>query len=181
MLEITVPANEVFNEETQEFIPSEETTLRLEHSLVSLSKWESIWEKPFLGKESKTEEEIFSYVKCMTLDSKIPPEVFLNLSEANFKAINYHIDAKMSATWFNEKATKPVGAKEIVTAELIYYWMIALNIPMTCEAWHLSRLFTLIKVCNQKNSPPKKMSKQDLAARNRELNAARKAKLNTSG
>lgn len=182
MLEITVPASEVFDEVKNEFISSEETKLRLEHSLVSLSKWESKWEKPFLSKEEKTDEEAISYVECMSLDSNIPPEVFLNLSGQNFRDINKYVEAKMSATWFNEKAEKKGPNKgPVITSELLYYWMISMNIPMACEHWHLSRLFTLIKVCNQKNAPEKKMGRQEMIAHRRKLNAERKAKYNTKG
>lgn len=180
MLELVVPATESYDEVTQQFINSSETHLRLEHSLVALSKWESEWEKPFIGKDVKTDEQTMSYIRCMALDPDIPPEVFHNLSPENYKAINQYIEAKMTATWFTDKPTRE-GSRETITSELIYYWMIALNIPMECENWHLGRLFTLIKVCNQKNSPPKKMTKQELRERNRRLNAERKAQLNTTG
>lgn len=180
MLTITIPAVDDFDEASNEFISSSETTIELEHSLVSLSKWESIWEKPFLGPEPKTNEETLGYVEAMTLTPNIPPEVFRGLSRENLEQVNDYIDAKMSATWFTEKPDqrKP---REIITSEVIYYWMISLSIPFECESWHLNRLFTLIKVCNQKNAPEKKMSKKDLMARNRALNEERKAKLKTNG
>ena len=180
MLTIVVPGVEMFDDQSQEFVTRGDVTLELEHSLVSLSKWESIYEKPFLGKEEKTIEEILEYVKLMTLTPNVPKEVFLKLSEENIIAINNYIDAKMSATWFNEPPGAP-KSRDVITAELIYYWMVEFKIPFECERWHLNRLFTLIRVCNIKQSKPKKMSRSEIAARNRELNAQRRAQLGTKG
>ncbi len=185
MLTIIVPSVENFDDDKQEFISSSETILQLEHSLVSLSKWESIWEKPFLGPDPKTDAETLSYIKIMLITPDVPPEVFLHLSNENLKQINDYLEAKMSATWFSDKPNQGKGRaqREIITAELLYYWMITLNIPFECENWHLSRLFTLIKVCNEKNADPKKnkMSNQELLKRNRDLNAQRQAQLKTKG
>ena len=183
MLTITVGGTESFDEETQGFVDQGGTLIQLEHSLVSLSKWESIFEKPFLGKDPKSPEETLTYIKCMCLDPDLPPEVFQNLSEENIAAVNEHIGAKMTATWFSEPpgAPKKPPASEIVTAELVYYWMTVFNIPFECEHWHLNRLFTLIRICNTKQGKQKKMSKAEIAARNRELNAQRKAQLGTTG
>ena len=180
MLSIIVPAGEFYNEATKEFENKPETKLELEHSLVSLSKWESKWEKPFLGKDDKTIEETISYIEMMTLTPNVEPDVFIRLSERNMNDVNGYIDAKMSATWFNDPPNQP-KSREIITAEIIYYWLIALNIPFECQYWHLNRLMTLVRVCNQKNQPPKKMAHGDLAARNRQLNAQRKAQLGTRG
>lgn len=181
MLTITIPSITLFDEANQEFIEKEEVVVELEHSLFSLSKWEAVWEKPFLGGE-KTHEETISYIELMNTTPNIPPETFQRLSDENFAQINAHIDAKMSATWFSESKNQNAPKnREVITSELIYYWMVALNIPFECQHWHLARLFTLVKVCNQQNAPKKKMSARDLAARNRELNADRKAKLKTTG
>lgn len=180
MLTIVVPGVEMFDEQSQEFVTNGDVTLELEHSLISLSKWESMYEKPFLGDDNKTAEEVLGYIKLMTLTPNVPDEVFEKLSNANVLAINNYIESKMTATWFSEAPSAP-KSRDVITAELIYYWMIIFNIPFECEKWHLNRLFTLIRVCNIKQAKPKKMSRAEIAARNRELNAQRKAQLGTRG
>ena len=183
MLTIIIKSVELFDDSSKEFYNTEEVTLQLEHSLVSLSKWESKWEKPFLGNDEKSSEETIDYVRCMTISGDVSPEVYGYLTNENIREISAYIDSKMSATWFNDKETNRVGSpkREVITAEIIYYWMISLTIPFECQHWHLNRLLTLIKVCNQKNAPEKKMGRQELLARNRALNEARKAQYNTNG
>lgn len=179
MLTIEIPDQEFFNEETQEFFTMKGQTLQLEHSLVSLSKWESKWNKPFLSKEDKTAEETIDYIKCMTITQNPKPHIYNLLTDKNILEIKNYIDAPMTATTFSN--ANQGHSREIVTSELIYYWMISLNIPMKCEKWHLNRLLTLIRVCNIKNGPAKKMSKKEIMSRNAALNAARRKKLNTKG
>ena len=180
MLEIEVPDRDLWDESKEEFISIKGCTLHLEHSLVSLSKWESKWCKAFLSNKNKTEEEQLDYVRCMTLDKNVDPRVYEILTNSNIEKINDYIAAPMTATrFFDEK--KALGSKsDVVTSELIYYWMIALNIPVEFEKWHLTRLITLIKVCNVKNNP-KKMSRSEVMRRNKSMNAARKKRLNTKG
>lgn len=179
MLKIIVGGTEMFDDTTQSFTKQGGTTLELEHSLVSLSKWESEFEKPFLGKTEKTSEEVLGYIKAMVLN-EVPEGIFSELSEDNYSEINDYIEAKMTATWFSEPPGAP-ASRDVITAELIYYWMITFQIPLECERWHLNRLFTLIRVCNIKQAKPKKMSRAEIAARNRELNARRKEQLGTRG
>lgn len=175
MLTIFIEGGEKFNRDTNEFIYINGTTISLEHSLVSLSKWESKWCKPFLVSDNKTFDEIKDYVKCMTISQNVNPQVYDFLTEKNYEEIKDYINSPMTATWFNEGVNKRHSVtNETVTSELIYYWMVALNIPFECQKWHLNRLLTLIKVCNIKNTPPKKMSKGEILNQNRALNAARR-------
>lgn len=180
MLTIVIPGEESFDNDKNEFVSDEAITLQLEHSLVSLSKWESIWNKPFLDGKARTDEELLSYVKAMTLTPDLPPEIYQRMTNAHFEQINAYIHSKMTATWFSEKQNQS-KSRETITSEVIYYWMIALNIPFECQDWHLNRLLTLVRICNEKNAPQKPMTKAELAERNRRINAERKAKLNTNG
>lgn len=180
MLQITIPAVEQWDEVNQEFVNLKEQTLQLEHSLVSISKWESKWNKAFLSSKEKSVEETIDYVRCMTLTKNVKPEIYNFLTADNLSEINRYIDAPMTATYFMEDESKS-GGRETITSELIYYWMIALNIPFECQKWHLNRLLTLVKVCNVKNAPPKRKSKQDIMRRNAKLNAERRKKMHSKG
>lgn len=179
MLTITVPGAEYFNPKTEEFIYTKDQILTLEHSLVSLSKWESKWQIAFLSSEQKTNEQMIDYIRCMTLTQNVNPEVYTRLTEQNIKDINDYIDSPMTATTFSD--TNTARSREKITAEIIYYWMIAQNIPFECQKWHLNRLLALIKVCSIKNAPPKKMTRSETINRNRALNEARRKSLGTKG
>lgn len=181
MLRIKVPIGpEGWDDEKQEFVEPEVVVLELEHSLVSISKWEAKWCKAFLSKLTKSDEEILDYIKCMTLNPNVDPEIYNRLTTANFREINAYIEAPMTATHFTEDKNSK-SSREVVTSELIYYWMIALTIPSEYENWHLNRLLTLIRICNIKNSPPKKRSQSAIARDYSAINAARRAQHNTKG
>lgn len=181
MLHIVVPANEYFDEDRQEFFSTKEQTLVMEHSLISISKWEAKWKKPYFS-EDKTDEEVLDYLRCMTITpQKIDPVIYKMLSKDNVDKITAYINDPMTATTIVDQQ-KSSRRKQVVTSELIYYWMIAQNIPIEFEKWHINRLLTLIRVCSIKNDPnPKKMSKSSIAKQNRAINAARKAKYKTRG
>ena len=180
MLQIKIPSTEAWDENKEEFVQtSHEQVLQLEHSLVSISKWEAKWCKPFLTKEDKTYEETLDYIKCMTITQNVKDETYDRLTKSNIDAINNYISESRTATTFSD--TKVGTSREIITSELIYYWMITLNIPMECQKWHINRLLTLIRVCNVKNTPPKKMNKREIASRYASLNAARRKQFNSRG
>ena len=180
MLKILILGTEFFNEETETFESVGDFELKLEHSLISLSKWESKFQKPFLTNEAKTSIEILSYIEAMITIPKYSDDILNRLSQENLTKINNYIESKESATTFGSMPERR-GRGETITSELIYYWMVAFNIPFECERWHLNRLFALIRICNIKNAKPKKMPRNEIAQRNRELNARRKAELGTSG
>ena len=161
MLQIIIPATESYDEVLEEFVNSKEQVLQLEHSLVSLSKWESKWKKPFLTQN-------------------VDPNIYIHITHDNIREVNEYIEDSMTATTFSVEETK-AQSNQINTAEIIYYWMIALNIPFECQKWHLNRLLTLINVCNIKNKPPKKMNRKDILARNRAINEQRRLALQTGG
>lgn len=180
MLKIQVKGRELFDEETLTFISAKDTVLQLEHSLISLAKWESKWHKPFLNNEQKTEEEMRDYIRCMTITQNVDPDVYYCMSEENLLEVKKYMEDPMTATWFNDK-NNPKSRQKAVTAELIYYWMITLGIPLEWEKRHLNRLLTLIRVCNNENAPKKKMSRKDVYKQNAALNEARKKKWGTTG
>lgn len=180
MLTITIEGDELFNDETQTFLYLEGVVVHLEHSLLSMSKWESKYEKPFLSPGEKTSEEVYGYIKAMIMDEGLDPDVIRRLSSKNIEEIQLYIDSKQSATTFGQLPTGR-GSGETITSELIYYWMVAFTIPFEAEDWHLNRLLSLIRICNIKNSKPKKMSRHDIAQRNRDLNEQRKREFNTTG
>lgn len=179
MLRITVPETERWDEAKEEFVYTKAMTLQLEHSLVSVSKWEARWHKPFLSKQEKTDEEINDYVKCMTLTQNVPEEVYSCLSAENILQIEKYIEDPMTATTFSKEPGQ--GGRSIVTAEIIYYWLVTFGIPFECQKWHLNRLLALIQVCERKNRPPKKQSRRSIMERNAALNAQRRKQLGSKG
>ena len=180
MLEIVIPETEQYDEANGCFITTKKQVLRLEHSLVSLSKWESKWHKPYLSRKQKTQEEQIDYIRCMTLTQNVDPNVYTAITPQILKTVNAYIDDSMTATTF-AKRQRGRSNNEIVTAEIIYYWMISHQIPFECQKWHLNRLMTLINVCSAKNGPQKKMRQKEIFAQNRALNAARRKRTHSRG
>ncbi len=181
MLTIKIPDKELFNDATQEFIKVKGRELHLEHSLVSLAKWESKFHKTFLVKENKTRAETIEYIKLMTITQNVEDNVFKAIDTKVLNEVSAYLEDPMTATTFSEQEQKRKINREVITAEIIYYWMVALQIPMECQKWHLNRLLTLINVCNIKNQPKGKMSKAAIVARNKALNAERRQRSNSPG
>jgi hypothetical protein len=184
-LKIEVKGTELFDEATERFIEVKPTVLTLEHSLIAISKWESKYHIPFLREDEKTPEQLEYYFKCMTINQNVDPNVYKGITPSQQMEIMQYIKDPMTATWFGDDNKKPGRGRgrkaEVITSELIYYWMVALQIPSEYEKWHLNRLLTLIQVCNSYNQPPKKMSKNDIIRNNDALNAARRAAMRTRG
>lgn len=181
MLEIEVAPAEMFDEETNEFVYTKGCTLQLEHSLISISKWESKWKKPFMVKKpEKTSDELLDYIRCMTINKKVSPDVYLGLTAKQLNEILAYIEDSMTATTFND-AGGQAPSREIITSELLYYYMLKNNIPLECEKWHINRLITLVRIFSIKDAPQRKMSKGEIMARNRELNEQRRKMHNTKG
>jgi hypothetical protein len=180
MLRIVIEGEEHYNEETETFETVGDVVVELEHSLLSLSKWESEYQKPFLSAGDKTSEEILGYLKAMVVTPNVDPDVLHHCSQQVMDQIQKYIDSSQSATTFGMMPERR-GPGEVITSELIYYWLVAFNIPFEVEVWHLNRLFSLIRICNVKNSKQKKVSRRELAERNAAINAKRRAELGTSG
>lgn len=182
MLEIEIPGQEYFDERTSSFIVNRPAKIQLEHSLLSVSNWEAKWKKPFLDeKRQATYEESVDYIRCMTLTKNVDPSVYYRIPADVMDKVDDYISDKRTATWFSQDKKASGKSGEKVTSELIYYWMISHNIPFECQKWHLNRLLTLIRVCNIKSSPPKKMSKREAAAQRKSLNAQRRANMRSRG
>ena len=181
MLSINIKSRELFDERTSEFITVKGGTLKLEHSLVSISKWESKWKIPFLSKKKKTNAQIDDYIRCMSVNGDPDPILIASISSEDKNRIIDYIEEKQTATWFTNLDDKRDTKSDIITSERIYYWMIIHHIPHEYEKWHLSRLLTLIEICNRENTPPKKMTQAEIIARNKALNAERKARLHSRG
>ena len=182
MIRILLPEKELYDEVNNKFVYLPSRELILEHSLVSISKWESKWHKSFLNTDDKRFDEVMDYIKCMCVEELEDENDLYRLSEENVSDINAYIQDSMTATTFSDFSdNKNAKSREIITSEIIYYWMIANNIPFECQYWHLNKLLTLIKVCSIKNSPEKKMSTSEILSRNKALNAARRKKMNSKG
>ena len=187
MKTITIPGSLFFNEADETFIETTTTSIDIEHSLFAISKWESKWHLPFFGEGKKTHEQMIDYVRCMTLTPNVDPNVYYFIPSQSFEEITSYIEDSMSSIdWAKVKTNgnqKVYGKPkhDNITSELIYFWMVDSGIPFECQYWHVSKLLSLIRMCNLKRTPPKKMSKHDLLARNASLNAARRKALNTTG
>lgn len=182
MLSITIKGIEGWDEEKEEFVDIEkDKTIQLEHSLLSISKWESKWKKPFLLKDEKTYEETVDYIRCMTVTKNVDPKLYSRITNEHISKVAAYIEDSMTATWFSKETKQKAYSREVITSEIVYYWMVAFNIPFECEKWHFSRLLTLIRVCNAKQSKPEKRNKREMLQSRAALNEARKKKLHTRG
>lgn len=181
MLQVTVPEQELFDESTSTFTHIKEAKLNLEHSLISLSKWESKWHKPFLTDEDKTNEEIIDYIRCMTMNTAVNPNTYKGITSKIISQVNEYIQDPMTATWFSDDKNPHNKSRKIITSEVIYGWMVGFQIPFECEKWHINRLITLIRVCEINNSPNKKMPMRQNIEDRRSLNEKRKQEMHTKG
>lgn len=177
---ITIPKTELWDPIKEEFINIKEQSLVMEHSLLSVDKWESKWGKPYLSSDNKTALEVIDYLRCMTITKNVDPNVYFAIPEKELKRINEYIMNPMTATTFNDRNDRR-GRREIITSEIIYWQMTQLNIPMEWEKRHLNKLLTLIKVAAIKSQAPQKMSKAEIAKQNRMLNAARRKRSGSRG
>lgn len=180
MLYLTVKGRELYDSENNRFIDVKTQTIQLEHSLVSISKWEAKWKKPFLSNKTMSVEETVDYIRCMTITQNVNPYLYFCIDDDNVKEVTAYVYDPMTATWFSKDEKKSPN-RAVYTSEVIYWQMITLGIPFECQKWHLNRLLTLIRVCNEKNAPPKKLSGRELSNSNRALNAARRKKHNSRG
>lgn len=180
MLHLSIPGREFYNEKTNEFITVKPTELVLEHSLVSISKWESKWHIAFFEENNKSDDQIKDYIRCMTLTQNVDPMIYSCLTDEHIGKVMDYLNDPMTATTFSNVEQRRGPTKKI-TNEEIYYSMITLNIPMECQKWHINRLLTLIKVCSLKSAPQKKMSRSEILKNNKALNQARRAKLHSRG
>lgn len=180
MLQIKISGKEAWDEKSEQFVSIPDTVLSLEHSLISISKWEAKWHVPFLSKDKKTPEQIIDYIKCMTVTPSVKPEVYNLLNRTHIEAVMDYIDDPMTASTIKHLGG-PKRSREIITSELIYYWMVSLQIPFECQKWHVNRLMMLIQICSAKNQPEKKMSKRNTMQQNAALNAARRQRMHSKG
>lgn len=181
MLSLTVPSLELYDSEREEFIYTIPVSFKVEHCLLAMSRWESKWKKPFLSDEEKTSEEVIDYIKCMTMSDDVSDDVYDRLPYDVITKIKEYIDDPHTATTIRHQEGRGRGRKDIVTTEIIYYWMTVYGIPFECETWNLNRLLTLIEICIIKSQPAKKMSKGQVRQMYDSLNKSRRAKLHSKG
>lgn len=181
MLQLTLPAGRGFNEDTEEFVIFPAVTLRLEHSLISIHKWEAKWHKSYLDNKEFTAEEQLDYIRCMSLDPNFDPIVLRRLRKDDFIKVRDYITNPMTATVIHKKKSQGPNSGQFITAELIYYWMVEFGIPFECNKWHLNQLLTLIEVCSIKQTPGNKMNKREAAMMRASANEARRKKLGSRG
>lgn len=181
MLQITIPAERGFNEITEEFVSFPAVTLRLEHSLISIQKWEAKWHKSYLNNKEFTAEEQLDYIRCMSIDSNFDASIFNRLRISDYEKIRDYIANPMTATVIHRRKDQSSSSGQFVTAELIYYWMTEFGIPFECNKWHINQLLTLIEVCSIKQSPGKKMNKREAAMMRAAANESRRKRLGTRG
>lgn len=181
MLTLRIDDVEMFDERTEKFLTIKGQTLQLEHSLVSISKWEAKYKKPFLSREAKTKEETIDYIRFMTITQNVNPLLYTMLTDSHITAVNAYIDDTMTATTIAKIEGKGSGGGKVITSEEIYYQMVAYQIPWEAQRWHFNRLLMLIRVCEEKNKPKKKMKKGDISRRNHSINAARRARMHSRG
>lgn len=183
MLQLSIQGGELFDEENLKVITVRPHTLQLEHSLVSISKWEAKWKKPFMQPEPMTRQETLDYIRCMTVSPQnVDSRIYQFIRDEHVKKVMDYIHDPMTATTISNRPGQRSGGQQVLTSELIYYYMSAYQIPYDpCQKWHFNRLMTLIRVCDEKQQKPRKMSKAEIANRNRQRNAARKARLGTRG
>lgn len=179
MLTISIPDREFYNEKENRVILSKGRTIQLEHSLISISRWESKWEKPYLSNKEKTYDEALSYIQCMTVTPNVDPVLYFQLGKKEFEMIDHYIHRKMTATTVNHR--KKGGRSQIITSEVIYYQMILYGVPFECEKWHLNRLLMLLDVCSAKGGTQEKMPLREQLDEQRRLNEQRMKQFKTRG
>lgn len=180
MLTVKIPDQELWDESTNEFYYIPGAVLDLEHSLVSVAKWEAKWHKAFISKKEKTNEELIDYIRCMTITKNVNQDIYYHIPNNIINRINEYIDNPMTATVIHDVQSNE-SSKDVPTSEMIYYWMLSNQVPVEFEKWHLNRLITLLRVCSVKNSPGKKLSRNEAYSRNAAINAANRKKFNTKG
>lgn len=153
--------------------------LQFEHSLRSLSKWESKNKIAFLAGREKTPAQMVDYYRCMLLSPEDPDLVYL-LDPSQMEELTNYINENQTASSVpNEGPTQ--YNPETTTSELVYFWMTALKINWEAQDWHFSRLMMLVQITSYKQQPPKKRNPREVLSDMRRENERRKKLFNTSG